>query len=74
MDNILRNPRTTLSGLAGAVGAALVAWSHGQLDAASIGAVIVSASMLAQGAFAKDAATHSTTLEVQQATREVHTS
>jgi hypothetical protein len=70
MDSIFNNPKTSLTGLAGAIGAALVAWSHGQLDAGSIGSVILAVSSLAMGLAAKDATTHSTTAQVQEATME----
>jgi len=70
MDNIFNNPKTSLTGLAGAVGGALVAYSHGQLDAGSIGTLVLAAAMFAQGLVSKDATTHSTTTQVQEATME----
>ena len=67
MDNIWKSPRTTWAGVAGAFGAALLAWSHGQLDAGAVGGVIMAVSSLVMGAVAKDGATHSTTQEVRAA-------
>ena len=67
MNSVLSNPKTSLTGIAGALGGALVAWSHGQLDAASIGTLILAASMFVQGLVAKDATTHSTPEQVREA-------
>jgi len=78
----MQNWKTTVSGgiagspliLHGLAGFFTSLSASGVPDASSIGEIIMGLGIAATGLFAKDATTHSTTLEVQQATREVHTS
>jgi len=51
----MKNAQTTFGGLAAAIGAALIAWSHGTLDGGSIGAVILALGSLYTGWKAQDA-------------------
>ena len=68
----MKNPETTIGGLVSALGAAMMAWAAGALDAQSIGAIFVAAGTLYTGWKAKDATTHSTIEDIVGATEQTN--